>query len=80
MYKVCSTCGTNVERKDCHRNRFGEYICRSCQAAGVKFSWRRRLHRLTQKTLRKILWGLTGVSIVVVFVWMFFNFLARMDS
>jgi hypothetical protein len=80
MSKVCATCGTHVEREDCHKNRFGEYICRNCQEAGIKFTWKQRLRQLTKTTVRRIVWSLTFTAIAVVFVWMFFNFLARMDS
>lgn len=38
MLRVCSACGVNIERKDCHKNRYSEYICRKCQAAGIKFT------------------------------------------
>lgn len=38
MLKVCSGCRATVERKDCHKNRYSEYICRKCQAAGTKFT------------------------------------------
>ena len=50
--KSCASCGVDVARQDCHRNRYGEYICRTCQAAGIRFSPQRRrfhwLHRLVQ--------------------------------
>jgi len=50
VLKDCAGCGTSVPRQDCHRNRYGEYICRTCQAAGIRFSPKRRrfhwLHRL----------------------------------
>jgi hypothetical protein len=30
--QVCSVCGSKVERRFCHRNRAGAYICHPCQA------------------------------------------------
>jgi hypothetical protein len=78
--KVCSTCDATVERKDCHKNRFAEYICRKCQAAGVKSSWHQRLRHSMKKMLRRILLGLTAAALTILLGWMFFNFLARMDS
>lgn len=42
--KICSACGAMIARKDCHHNRYGEYICHDCQAHGVRFTWNRRLH------------------------------------
>jgi hypothetical protein len=38
MFRVCSSCSATIERKDCHKNRYSEYICRKCQAAGTKFT------------------------------------------
>ena len=37
VLRVCSSCAATVERKDCHKNRYSQYICRRCQEAGVKF-------------------------------------------
>src|SRR5512133_3886931 len=43
--KVCSACDATVERKKCHKNRYGEYICRSCLAGGTRFTrWGRLKH------------------------------------
>lgn len=38
MLRVCSACSATIERKDCHKNRYSEYICRKCHAAGTKFT------------------------------------------
>jgi hypothetical protein len=38
MFRVCSACGATIERKDCHKNRYSEYICRKCHATGIKFT------------------------------------------
>ncbi len=38
MFKVCSACSVTIERKDCHKNRYSEYICRKCHATGIKFT------------------------------------------
>jgi hypothetical protein len=35
MLRTCSGCGKTVKRKDCHKNRYGEYHCRTCQRTGV---------------------------------------------
>ena len=43
MLKICSACETSVERHLCHKKRYEEYICRECQHAGIKFTWRQRL-------------------------------------
>lgn len=38
MFRACSACSTTIERKDCHKNRYSEYICRKCHATGIKFT------------------------------------------
>jgi hypothetical protein len=80
MQKVCFKCGETVERRDCHKNRFGEYICRSCQAGGVKASWYRPLSKIVKMMFRQILLWLAGAAVIALFVWMFIGFLAGMDS
>ena len=35
--RVCSSCDATVDRKNCHRNRYSQYICQRCQEAGVRF-------------------------------------------
>lgn len=80
ILKKCGSCGASVERKDCHKNRFAEYICRQCQAAGIKASWRQRLQGLTQTMLRKVWLGMAGLSLSVLLLWMFFSFLASMAA
>ena len=39
-----------MERSLCHKNRYGEYICRKCQHDGVEFTWRQRF-RYSKKWL-----------------------------
>ncbi len=50
----CATCGNTVERKNCHKNRFGEYICRTCQAAGLKATPLRKQRHVTKKVIKKM--------------------------
>ena len=40
--RVCSSCAATVDRKNCHRNRYSQYICQRCQEAGVRFLPRKR--------------------------------------
>ena len=74
--KTCSACNISIERKNCHKNRYNEYICRTCQSAGVKLTWRRRLKNLRKK-LEKIepkFWRIaikTGLAVFVL--WMLFR-------
>ena len=35
--RVCSSCAATVDRKNCHKNRYSQYICQRCQEAGVRF-------------------------------------------
>ncbi len=80
MQKICFKCGVAVARPDCHKNRYGEYVCRSCQAAGVKASWWQALRQVSKKMVRRIVLWLTGAALLVLFVYLFFGFLARMDN
>jgi hypothetical protein len=54
----CSSCGAAIARQDCHRNRYAEFICRKCQRAGVRFTWRGRLRYWSRQTRVWILFGL----------------------
>lgn len=71
MSMPCSSCKAPVLRRDCHQNRYGEIICRSCQAAGVRFTWQRRLrHRLRHAAWS--VWLLLGATaLVLLLVWLF---------
>lgn len=42
MLRVCSSCAATVDRKNCHKNRYSQYICQRCQEAGVKFMPRKQ--------------------------------------
>jgi hypothetical protein len=69
VLKKCSACGAVVQRKDCHKNRYGEYICRECQAKGVLFTPRRRLLRDGKKWLIRFLLMLVATGAVTLFFW-----------
>lgn len=48
LSRVCASCSATVERQNCHKNRYSQYICRQCQDLGIKFtnrSKRRYFHR-----------------------------------
>ncbi len=68
MSRICSACGATVARYDCHKNRYGEYICRKCQRAGIKFTWRLR-------NLKK--WAvpafLLSLSVAALAMWAFYR-------
>ena len=72
--RVCSSCAASVERQDCHKNRYSQYICRQCQNAGVKFTGRQRLrqrssvgrrHSLLKWTVCAFFLGLTIAALVL---------------
>ncbi|MDO9198963.1 hypothetical protein [Rhodoferax sp.] len=69
MLRVCSVCGAVVERKDCHKNRFGEYICRKCQAAVTTLKWHQRLRLLMKGMLPKFLLGLPIAVLALLALW-----------
>ncbi len=66
MSITCSTCSTTGEREDCHRNRYGEYICRKCRVAGITFTWHQRLRHLKKMMLPWLLLGLLVLSFLVM--------------
>ena len=79
MPKVCFTCDATVERKDCHRNRFAEYVCRNCQNAGIRFPWRRRTRHVTRKTVRNVLRAVLKVGLVTLLIGMMVYFVVHME-
>ena len=71
MMKSCSSCGETVLRTDCHRNRYGEFICRKCQAQGIKFTQRGRANQYVKSWLIRLLWLLAGILVFIVVYWWF---------
>lgn len=78
--KICSVCGVTVARKDCHKNRYGKYICRNCQAAGVKPTRRQKLLFGTKRAV----WGAWVVLAVLVVLgalgWIGYALLEHLDT
>jgi len=72
----CAFCDRIVARKDCHRNRYGEYVCLECQKKGLRWSSRRRFVKVAKKLLRYALIGLIGVSVAAVYVWFIIKVIA----
>lgn len=66
--KTCDACLARIARQDCHRNRHGEYICRSCQAAGVKVVNRSRILRGSRGIWRQLTWALAGTVLAILVV------------
>lgn len=61
--RLCAGCGIEVARKDCHRNRYGDYICRTCQAGGFRFTKEKKRRHLLAKVIRYVLMGLVGIAL-----------------
>lgn len=68
--RVCSACGTTVDRKDCHKNRYSEYICRKCQSDGIRFAKRGRLHRLLRWVVPLFFMALITGGLLMLAIWM----------
>ncbi|MCP5261244.1 MAG: hypothetical protein H6929_07805 [Rhodoferax sp.] len=67
----CSSCKAPVLRRDCHQNRYGELICRSCQAMGVRFTWRRRLRHQLRRSVLSVWLVLAATGLALLAVWLF---------
>ncbi len=78
--KVCSGCKKEIPRQDCHRNRYGEYICRACQAAGFKFTWRHLLAQHFKTGFRKYALWVAYLVLGILAVAVFFIVLDRFSS
>jgi hypothetical protein len=72
MSRICSACGTVVARKECHKNRYGEYICRECQSAGIKFVRQRQPGNPMRLVIQVFLFGFAVASLLFLVTWQFF--------
>lgn len=61
MTRVCASCGAVVARQDCHKNRYGEYLCRVCLKSGVRSTSKGRARHWSRRVLRT---GLRWVALV----------------
>ncbi len=77
--KVCSACGATVARRDCHKNRFGEYICRVCQAAGIKVAPGRKLQRGSRRAAWGFWVGLLGLAAAGLLAWIGYALFMHID-
>lgn len=80
MTRVCSSCGTTVAREECHKNRYGEYICRSCQERGIRFTPRRKARHVVRQSLRTSLRWLAYLAIAALVVGGFYLVIDRMAN
>ena len=71
MTSICAGCKRSVPRADCHRNRYGEYICHACQQRGIRSTWRNRL-RHHWRTLTIGVWVMLGLTaLALLLAWSF---------
>jgi hypothetical protein len=72
MYRKCFSCGASVLRQDCHKNRYGEYVCRACQASGVRFSKRSGWRYWLSLAPVIILWSVVVTALITLVFWVLF--------
>ena len=80
MLRQCSGCGVTVARRDCHKNRYGEYLCRTCQAAGMRFSRTAPLRRWLGQTPAIVLWSLAGTALIALAIWALYAAMLGLES
>lgn len=80
MPRKCSGCGVTVARRDCHKNRYGEYVCRTCQAAGMKSTRTARWRRWLGQTPGIILWSLAGTALIALAIWALYAAMLGVES
>lgn len=70
--KLCVGCGLTFARRDCHRNRYGEYFCRACQAGGVRSTRLVRLRHGYARVLSRFWIGAALVVGVATVIWILY--------
>ena len=70
--KICSACRLSFARSDCHKNRYGEYLCKPCRASGVKSTRGGRLRHGSQRAVLGF-WLSLGIAVAVAMAaWMLY--------
>ena len=77
--KVCAGCRLWVSRDDCHRNRYNEYICKSCQAKGLRFTWNNRLRNYARRSAVTLSVVTVSAAIGMFILWIFYSVIMRLD-
>lgn len=77
--RVCAGCRSLVLRDDCHRNRYHEYICKSCQANGIRFTWRNRLREYSRRSALTISIVAIASAVGMLILWIFYSVFMRVD-
>jgi hypothetical protein len=66
----CAICSATVARKDSHRNRYREIICRPCALAGARFTWRNRLRYQLGKVAIWVWIPVGAAALVLLLLWL----------
>lgn len=77
--KACAACRLWVSREDCHRNRYNEYICKSCQAKGIRFTWHNRLRDYARRFATTLSIVAVSGAIGMFILWIFYSVFMRLD-
>ncbi len=77
--KACAGCRQLVARADCHRNRYDEYICASCQAKGLRFTWRNRLLAYWRRSALTVLIIAVAIVLGALLLRLFFAVFLQLD-
>jgi hypothetical protein len=72
MYRKCFSCGASVLRQDCHKNRYGEYICRTCQSSGIRFSRLAGWRYWGSRAPVIILSSIGATALIALLIWVLF--------
>lgn len=71
----CIGCRKGFRRHECHENRFGEYVCKACGKAGIRWSRHRRLQLFANQAASWIGY----LVIAAAGFWLFYILLARLS-
>ncbi len=66
-------------RQACHRNRYGEYICKSCQGKGKRFTWTNRVAYHLRASATAVGVGVGGVGVAVMTAWVLYVLVYRLE-
>jgi hypothetical protein len=80
LLRNCVGCGREVARPECHRNRYGEYVCRDCQAKGFRYSTSRRLGFQLKRFLKIGLRVLAWICLAALVLGCFYYVIDRFAS
>lgn len=70
MSRICASCGAPVDRSNCHKNRYSEYICRRCQTEGIRFGPRGRKKRLLRWVIPALLSVFVIACLLALALWL----------